>query len=183
MAARAQALHQRVAVDAGDRRLARRIDVRHDHRVGVVEAGARTPRTATAAAYSGAAARSRSPGPRSTRAPRAARRRSRPDGGRSRRSPSTPFHSPVRVKRRFTPPKAASALRICSSPTPSSRATAMAAVALSALCRPGIGSTRSCDLMHHVAGAVAEQHARNAIARRHGRDRPAARRPADSRHR
>ena len=40
MAARAQALHQRIAVGAGDRRLARRIDMRDDHRVGVVEAGA-----------------------------------------------------------------------------------------------------------------------------------------------
>src|SRR5215208_7067989 len=39
MAARAQALHQRVAIGARDRRLARRIDLRDDHRVGVIEAG------------------------------------------------------------------------------------------------------------------------------------------------
>src|SRR5215218_5452736 len=38
----------------------------------------------------------------------------------------TPFHSPVLVKRRLTPPKPAIALRIASSDTPSSRATAIA---------------------------------------------------------
>ncbi len=40
MAARAQALHQRVAVDARHRRLAGGIDVGDDHRAGVVHAGA-----------------------------------------------------------------------------------------------------------------------------------------------
>jgi hypothetical protein len=55
----------------------------------------------------------------------------------------TPFHSPVRVKRRFTPPKAASALRIMASSIFSACATATAAVALSALWRPGIGSLKS----------------------------------------
>ena len=40
MAARAHALHQMIAVDILDRRLAGRIDVGHDHGVGVVEAGA-----------------------------------------------------------------------------------------------------------------------------------------------
>ena len=40
MAARAQAGDQRVAVGARDRRLARRIDMRDDHGIGVVEAGA-----------------------------------------------------------------------------------------------------------------------------------------------
>ena len=40
MAVRAQPSHQRVAVGAVDRRFAGRIDVRDDHRVGVVEAGA-----------------------------------------------------------------------------------------------------------------------------------------------
>ena len=59
----------------------------------------------------------------------------------------TPFHSPVRVKRRLTPPKLASALRIASSLMPSSCATAIAAVALSALWRPGIGSVKLCDLV------------------------------------
>jgi hypothetical protein len=49
----------------------------------------------------------------------------------------------VRVKRRFTPPKPASALRIASPATPSSCATAIAAVAFEALCRPGIGSVMS----------------------------------------
>src|SRR3954453_7150589 len=55
----------------------------------------------------------------------------------------TPFHSPARVKRRFTPPKPASAVRIASSGIFSSCATATADVALSALCRPGIGNVRS----------------------------------------
>ena len=55
----------------------------------------------------------------------------------------TPFHSPARVKRRLTPPKPASALRIASSGIFSSCATATAEVALSALWRPGIGSVRS----------------------------------------
>src|SRR6516164_9965688 len=36
---RAQTLHQGIAVGTGDRRLARRIDVRDDHGVGVIEAG------------------------------------------------------------------------------------------------------------------------------------------------
>ena len=40
VAARAQARDQHVAVDAFDRRLARRIDIGDDHRVGIVEAGA-----------------------------------------------------------------------------------------------------------------------------------------------
>ena len=40
MAVGAQPLHQRVAIGAFDRRFAGRIDVRDDHRVGVVEAGA-----------------------------------------------------------------------------------------------------------------------------------------------
>jgi hypothetical protein len=35
----AQALHQRVSVGTGDRRFASGVDVRHDHRVGVVEGG------------------------------------------------------------------------------------------------------------------------------------------------
>ena len=48
VAARAQARDQRVAVGALDRRFARRVDVRDDHRVGVVEAGAELARTATA---------------------------------------------------------------------------------------------------------------------------------------
>ena len=77
----------------------------------------------------------------------------------------TPFHSPVRVKRRFTPPKPASALRMRSSATPSSCATAIAAVALSALCRPGIGSASSSISCAVVAGAVAEhdREARRAV--------------------
>ena len=45
VAARAQRLHQMIAVDAFDRRFAGRIDWRDDHGVGVVEAGARTART------------------------------------------------------------------------------------------------------------------------------------------
>src|ERR1700733_2157600 len=53
---------------------------------------------------------------------------------------ATPFQMPVRVKRRRTPPNLASAPRITSSAMPSSWATATAAVELSALCRPGIGS-------------------------------------------
>src|SRR5260370_28012708 len=40
VAARAHALHQRVAIDPRNRRLAGRIDRRDDHRMGVVEAGA-----------------------------------------------------------------------------------------------------------------------------------------------
>src|SRR6202035_2873143 len=40
MAAQAQPLDQRIAIDALDRWLAGRIDGCHDHRVGVVEAGA-----------------------------------------------------------------------------------------------------------------------------------------------
>src|SRR5438067_1926971 len=39
MPSRAQALDERVAVGAGDRRFAGGIDVRDDHRVGVVETG------------------------------------------------------------------------------------------------------------------------------------------------
>ena len=42
---------------------------------------------------------------------------------------STPFQSPVVVKRRFTPPKPASALRMASSGRRARRATAIAAVA------------------------------------------------------
>src|SRR6186997_867336 len=41
---------------------------------------------------------------------------------------TAPFHSPMRVKRRLTPPKPASALRTTSALTPSACATAMAAV-------------------------------------------------------
>ena len=40
VAARLQALHEAIAVGAGDRLLARGVDRRDDHRVGVVEAGA-----------------------------------------------------------------------------------------------------------------------------------------------
>jgi hypothetical protein len=40
VAVRAQTLHQRITVDAGDRRLARRIDVGDDHSIGIVETGA-----------------------------------------------------------------------------------------------------------------------------------------------
>ncbi len=56
---------------------------------------------------------------------------------------AAPFQSPTRVKRRFTPPKPRSASRIVSIGTPSSIATAMAAVALSALWWPGMGMTTS----------------------------------------
>src|SRR5260370_7973097 len=54
----------------------------------------------------------------------------------------TPFPSPGRVKRRRTPPKFPSAVRITSSDTPSSRTTAIAAVALSALWGARIGRGR-----------------------------------------
>ena len=40
MAVRAQAEHEMVAIDAGDRRLAGRIDFGDDDRVGIIEAGA-----------------------------------------------------------------------------------------------------------------------------------------------
>src|SRR6476659_7263718 len=39
MTVRTQPLHQRVAVGAGNRRFAGRVDVRHDHGVGIVETG------------------------------------------------------------------------------------------------------------------------------------------------
>ena len=56
-----QALDQGVAVDALDRRLAGRVDVGHDHRVGVVEAAAELLEQVRAAGCSGAAAPRRSP--------------------------------------------------------------------------------------------------------------------------
>jgi len=68
----------------------------------------------------------------------------------------TPLVSPVLVKRRLTPPKPAIALRIMSSDRPSSCPTAMAAVALSALCRPGIGKLNAGDFMRRIGLAVAE---------------------------
>src|ERR1700760_3665629 len=58
---------------------------------------------------------------------------------------ATPFHSPVRVKRRRTPPKPAIALRMTSTGAPSSCATAIAAVALSALWRAGSGQRQIVD--------------------------------------
>ena len=56
VAARAHALHQRIAVGAGDRLLARRIDMRDHHGVGVVEAGAELLEQRPRAANSDAAA-------------------------------------------------------------------------------------------------------------------------------
>src|ERR1700758_4791512 len=80
----------------------------------------------------------------------------------------TPFHSPVRVKRRRTPPKFPSAVRITSSDTPSSRTTAIAAVAVGALWRAGVGARghrqrQAVDFGHRLAGAIAE-HDREARA-------------------
>ena len=56
MAVRAQAEHEMFAIDAGDRRLARRIDVGDDDGIGIVEAGAEFLEQRLAAACSGAAA-------------------------------------------------------------------------------------------------------------------------------
>ncbi len=56
VAARAHGRDEMIAVDALDRRLARRIDLGDDHRVGVVEAGRERLEQAIAAACSGAAA-------------------------------------------------------------------------------------------------------------------------------
>ena len=87
---------------------------------------------------------------------------------------AVPF--PVRVKRRLTPPKLAIALRITSIGAPSSCATAIAAVALRALWRPGIGSARSSM---KVARPVARSRisTENRVIRRRGRRREGARRP------
>ena len=56
MAARAQALGQRFVRGALDRRFARRIDRRHDHRIRIVETGAELAEKTRQAAYSDAAA-------------------------------------------------------------------------------------------------------------------------------
>ena len=53
----------------------------------------------------------------------------------------TPPTVPVRVKRRLTPENPLRPRRIASAGTLSWSATAMAAVALSALCSPGMGSS------------------------------------------
>ena len=53
-----------------------------------------------------------------------------------------------------------------SSESPSSCATAIAAVALSALCRPGIGSIEIGDLMRGVGLAIAERDLEAASRRR-----------------
>ncbi len=56
MAAVAQAFGQRLVGGALDRLLARGIDGRHDHRIGIVEAAAELVEQMRQAAYSGAAA-------------------------------------------------------------------------------------------------------------------------------
>ena len=52
----------------------------------------------------------------------------------------TPFQTPTLVKRRFTPPNAASAALIAVGGTPRCRATAIAASAFETLWSPVIGS-------------------------------------------
>ena len=71
---------------------------------------------------------------------------------------AAPFHSPTLVKRRLTPAKLASALRIVASLTPSSRATVMAASAFCTLCSPGIGRRMPSMRVSRARAAVGEHH-------------------------
>ena len=133
---------ERLLVDAFDRRLAGGIDIGDDHAVGVVEAGGEGVEQRGQARV----AMRLDDGDHLALGRGARRFQHRRDFDRMVAvvvvdGDAVPF--PVRVKRRLTPPKLAIALRMTSIGAPSSCATVIAAVALSALCRPGIGSARS----------------------------------------
>jgi len=73
-----------------------------------------------------------------------------------------PFQTPVRVKRRRTPPKPDSALRISASEMPRSCATANCGRALSAIVAPRHRQHQVFDGVDIVAGAVAKRDRENA---------------------
>ena len=132
MAAGADSRHQSLGRHSVDRLFACRIDRRHHHRVGIVEAGRELVEQIM---QPGEAVRLGN-GDDAALGGVARRLQNRCDLDRMVAvvvETSMPFHEPVRVKRRLTPAKDDRPLLIASAERPSSCATAIAAVALATL--------------------------------------------------